>query len=85
VFGFVPRFPHARTGLGGTAGDDPRMGPGYVVRKGVARVEVSKNGMLDVRDCASFQHGVSLLVIWLDGWLTLLDNVHIHTETALPS
>jgi hypothetical protein len=28
-------------------------------------------GMLDVRDCASFQHGVSLLVIWLDGWLTL--------------
>jgi hypothetical protein len=35
-------------------------------------------GMLDVRDCASFQHGVSLLVIWLDDWLTLLDNVHIH-------
>jgi hypothetical protein len=45
--GAVSHIQHskARTGLGGTAGDDPRMGPGYVVRKGVARVEVSKNNM----------------------------------------
>jgi hypothetical protein len=35
-------------------------------------------GMLDVRDCAPFQHGVSLLVIWLDGWLRVLDIIHIH-------
>lgn len=30
-----------------------------------------------MRDCASFQYGVSLLVIWLDGWLRVLDNRHI--------
>ena len=35
----------ARTDSGGTAGDDPRIGLGYVVRNGVARVAASKNNM----------------------------------------